>query len=345
MSQFITQGDIVRDQFDWGEAGWVSRPELTGSRGMCVMDVTLQPGAGHPFHRHPDQEEIIWVREGRIEQWLEDAKQRARPRRGRLHREGRRPRLLHGGRRAGQAHRHPHADRRRGGLRGHRRLRGGALGVAALRRELGSSEQPLEVLRGAFEVDRVSVARIDLEASRFEITADVGAKLLAPGTELPLSTCSYFAQVSEGRAFHDEDFDASDAFDRPLDSIVLLTGFHCGCSVPLRADGRVVGALSLSATASHRAMSDFAGELERLGPALAPLLGVGVARAQDVALTGRERELLDSLEEGLRFKQIARRLGISEATAKTHARNLFRKLDATSRAEAVHAARERGVLA
>jgi DNA-binding NarL/FixJ family response regulator len=145
--------------------------------------------------------------------------------------------------------------------------------------------------------------------------------------------------------FHDEDFDASDAFDRPLDSIVLLTGFHCGCSVPLREDGHVVGALSLSATASHRAMSDFAVELDRLGAELAPLLGVGVARADAVALTGRERELLQSLEEGLRFKQIARRLGISEATAKTHARNLFRKLDATSRAEAVHAARERGLFA
>ena len=292
MSQFITQGDIVRDQFDWGEAGWVSRPELTGSRGMCVMDVTLQPGAGHPFHRHPDQEEIIWVREGRIEQWLEDAKHELGPGEAVYIEKD----VVHGSYTVGDEPAKltviltPTAGE--GRLRGHRRLRGGALGVAALRRELGSSEQPLEVLRGAFEVDRVSVARIDLEASRFEITADVGAKLLAPGTELPLSTCSYFAQVSEGRAFHDEDFDASDAFDRPLDSIVLLTGFHCGCSVPLRADGRVVGALSLSATASHRAMSDFAGELERLGPALAPLLGVGVARAQDVALTGRERELL-----------------------------------------------------
>lgn len=201
------------------------------------------------------------------------------------------------------------------------------------------------MLRGAFEVDRVSVARIDLDSSRFEITADAGAKLLAPGTELPLSTCSYFAQVAEGHAFHDEDFDASDAFDRPLDSIVLLTGFHSGCSVPLRADGRVVGALSLSATASHRAMSDFALELERLGAVLAPLLATAAPDAEGVALTARERELLDGLEEGLRFKQIARRLGISEATAKTHARNLFRKLDATSRGEAVHAARERGVLA
>jgi LuxR family transcriptional regulator, maltose regulon positive regulatory protein len=111
--------------------------------------------------------------------------------------------------------------------------------------------------------------------------------------------------------------------------------------VPLRADGRVVGALSLSSTASRRAMSEFVAELEPLGDVLAaPLLGATLPRGEGVALTGRERQLLQSLEEGLRFKQIACRLGISEATAKTHARNLFRKLDATSRAEAVHAARE-----
>jgi DNA-binding NarL/FixJ family response regulator len=68
--------------------------------------------------------------------------------------------------------------------------------------------------------------------------------------------------------------------------------------------------------------------------------------ARDPAgLTVREQELLECLEEGLRFKQIARRLEISEATAKTHARNLFRKLNATSRAEAVHAARAHGLLA
>jgi hypothetical protein len=63
----------------------------------------------------------------------------------------------------------------------------------------------------------VSVARIDLQASRFEITANAGAKLLAPGTELPVSTCSYFAQVAEGRAFHDEDFD--DAVQRAVEGL------------------------------------------------------------------------------------------------------------------------------
>ena len=54
--------------------------------------------------------------------------------------------------------------------------------------------------------------------------------------------------------------------------------------------------------------------------------------------------MLGALEAGLRFKQVALALGISEATAKTHGRNLFRKLDVTSRAEAVHAARLLGIV-
>jgi quercetin dioxygenase-like cupin family protein len=76
---FITKDKIEVDSFDWGTSGWISRPELTGSRALCVMDVTLQPGAGHPFHKHPDQEEIIWVREGRVEQWLESDKRELGP--------------------------------------------------------------------------------------------------------------------------------------------------------------------------------------------------------------------------------------------------------------------------
>jgi quercetin dioxygenase-like cupin family protein len=35
------------------------------------MDVTLEPGEGHDFHRHPRQEEMIIVKAGKIEQWLE----------------------------------------------------------------------------------------------------------------------------------------------------------------------------------------------------------------------------------------------------------------------------------
>jgi DNA-binding CsgD family transcriptional regulator len=204
----------------------------------------------------------------------------------------------------------------------------------------------------------VSVARIDLCASRFEIAADAGAELLAPGTALPLSTCSYFAQVSEGHAFHEDDFDRSRAFDRPVDGVIVATGFRSGCSVPLRDDsGRVVGAVSLSASRRGEAMGAFATQLAPLADILvAKIDGLRIEaavralrcaeRARPVELlTARELELLECLEEGLRFKQAAWRMGISEATAKTHARHLFRKLDVTSRAEAVHAARARGLLA
>ena len=70
--RFIKTADIEREQFEWGDLGWVSRPEFTGSETLCVMDVTLAPGGGHAFHKHPDQDEVIWVREGRVEQWIED---------------------------------------------------------------------------------------------------------------------------------------------------------------------------------------------------------------------------------------------------------------------------------
>lgn len=61
-------------------------------------------------------------------------------------------------------------------------------------------------------------------------------------------------------------------------------------------------------------------------------------------LTTREREVLGLMEQGPRMKQVALTLGISETTAKTHARNVFRKLGASSRAEAVREARRQGVL-
>ena len=77
--RLITSSDVVRHQFDWGEAGWMSRPELTESRALCVMDVPINPGGGHAFHRHPDQDEVIWVREGRVEQWLERDKRELGP--------------------------------------------------------------------------------------------------------------------------------------------------------------------------------------------------------------------------------------------------------------------------
>jgi len=68
---FVPNDQIREERFDWGVVGWRLTPER-GSSQLVVMDVTLDPGGGHDFHRHPDQEEMIIVKQGRITQYLED---------------------------------------------------------------------------------------------------------------------------------------------------------------------------------------------------------------------------------------------------------------------------------
>jgi two-component system NarL family response regulator len=65
-------------------------------------------------------------------------------------------------------------------------------------------------------------------------------------------------------------------------------------------------------------------------------LGAGGRAEQDPleALSDREREVLGLLAEGLRNREIAERLVISEATVKTHVRRVLEKLRFRNRAEA-----------
>lgn len=70
MAKFVKQNEIEHEQFDWGDVGWRLFPK-TGAQQLVVMDVTLEPGGGHDFHKHPGQEEMIIVKRGRITQYLE----------------------------------------------------------------------------------------------------------------------------------------------------------------------------------------------------------------------------------------------------------------------------------
>jgi len=70
MTTFIPLGDVRREQFDWGVIGWRLIPSK-GSQHLVVMDVEIEPGGGHDFHRHPGQEEMIIVKSGSITQFLE----------------------------------------------------------------------------------------------------------------------------------------------------------------------------------------------------------------------------------------------------------------------------------
>jgi quercetin dioxygenase-like cupin family protein len=68
--KFTHAADAEREQLDWGSLAWLSSPATTGAKDLTVIEVTLSPGTGHNFHKHPDQEEVIYVLEGSVEQWL-----------------------------------------------------------------------------------------------------------------------------------------------------------------------------------------------------------------------------------------------------------------------------------
>ncbi|MEK3970006.1 response regulator transcription factor [Bacillus pumilus] len=61
-------------------------------------------------------------------------------------------------------------------------------------------------------------------------------------------------------------------------------------------------------------------------------------------LTEKEMLVLQAVARGLRSKEIAFDMGISERTVKAHLTNIYQKLEVTSRAEAIKAALELGVI-
>jgi DNA-binding NarL/FixJ family response regulator len=68
------------------------------------------------------------------------------------------------------------------------------------------------------------------------------------------------------------------------------------------------------------------------------------ASVADSVLTGREREVLALVAEGLTNREIGKRLFISEKTASVHLSNVMSKLNVASRTEAVTVAHRRGLL-
>ncbi len=97
------------------------------------------------------------------------------------------------------------------------------------------------------------------------------------------------------------------------------------------------------------AMVDAASQLGLERKQLAPLLyefphsGEPRRRASDPCpLSVREVDALRGLAEGKVYKQIASELSLSVSTIRTHLHNVYRKIDAVDRAQAVLIARDRG---
>jgi DNA-binding CsgD family transcriptional regulator len=125
------------------------------------------------------------------------------------------------------------------------------------------------------------------------------------------------------------------------DAVVTDGSAHAPASAPIVAigveDGDFAGILPDDA---RPAQLDAALRAVAVGLRVRPfvVLPPGFAalpEAPAAALTPREVEVLAALADGLGNKAVARRLGISPHTVKFHIEQLFRKLGAGTRAEAV----------
>jgi quercetin dioxygenase-like cupin family protein len=75
----VIASETKPEVLDWGRLGWMSNPPNTGAKQLTVIDVTLTPGKGHDFHKHPDQEEVLYVVAGEVEQLVDREKRTLGP--------------------------------------------------------------------------------------------------------------------------------------------------------------------------------------------------------------------------------------------------------------------------
>ncbi|HMJ22799.1 MAG TPA: cupin domain-containing protein [Terriglobales bacterium] len=78
IGKFISSIEVKREELEWGSLAWFSSPVASHAKDLVVIEVTLSPGGGHNFHKHPKQEELIYVIEGEIEQWVDRKKRMLR---------------------------------------------------------------------------------------------------------------------------------------------------------------------------------------------------------------------------------------------------------------------------
>jgi quercetin dioxygenase-like cupin family protein len=72
--KFVMAAEVEVKADDLGTSSRLSDPPSTGARQLTVIAVSFDPGKGHDFHKHPDQEEVILVTAGKIEQWVDREK-------------------------------------------------------------------------------------------------------------------------------------------------------------------------------------------------------------------------------------------------------------------------------
>jgi DNA-binding NarL/FixJ family response regulator len=134
----------------------------------------------------------------------------------------------------------------------------------------------------------------------------------------------------------------------------------CECMVisVFGTERRVLGAIEAGATGyllkdeSNEHIGDAIVSLVRGGSPMSPAIARHLLdrmhaprpRQPEIALTQREVDVLAGLSKGYTYGELATQMTISAHTVGTHVKNIYRKLEVCSRAEAVFEAVQRGLI-
>lgn len=133
--------------------------------------------------------------------------------------------------------------------------------------------------------------------------------------------------------------------ENPEARIMMLSSFGDRSRVLAAVQAGAVGYVLKDADTEEllRAIRTTARGDTPLDPRVARVLVADRAALGTAQLSEREREVLALVASGLSNKHIARRLGIVEATVKTHLTSIFTRIGASDRTQAAIWAREHGI--
>lgn len=129
----------------------------------------------------------------------------------------------------------------------------------------------------------------------------------------------------------------------PSSKVLILTSFGTSADIARAMAAGAVGAVTknLSNDELSSAIRDTARGIQHFSPEIRQTLSEGT---DDKTFTKRQMEVLDSITRGLSNDDIALMLGISKSRVKQHLNEVYEKLGASNRAEAVAIAMRRQLL-
>jgi quercetin dioxygenase-like cupin family protein len=77
--RFVAAGEAEVEALEGKTHHWYFREGLGDADSLVFVRACITPGAGHDWHTHPEMDEIIYVLEGEMTQWLEKESRVLRP--------------------------------------------------------------------------------------------------------------------------------------------------------------------------------------------------------------------------------------------------------------------------